>query len=203
MYNNPVRDAEILALAAVSPRAAWAEYTGAIKAPFVFSVGPVIFEDTTQQLASGDMDVEVLGAETWVKDIVFDIQVPAAFENSAFQSMSEFFFHKTSGLQVKMDITGRPRYDVCPNFAPLSSFANFIPGNWPQGWLLTKDNGIHVDMQPGSPIPSAFLPARIFVTFRAWQYVAPDIDAMSVGDAIAKLKGVGYDLSFRNGRTQY
>lgn len=182
---------KICRMAALSPRSALAELTGAIKAPFIFTV-VATFENTTQQIASGDMDATILGADTWINGLVFDVQVPSAFAGNAFQSLYQFFYNKTSGIGVQIKLLGAPRYDVLQNYAPLTNAADFIGGeNWPCGWLLLKTNGVHMDFVPLVTLPNA--PVTIYATFRGWQYICSDIDSMPMGLVYDKLQALGLD----------
>lgn len=201
MLGCPGADESIVNLALMSPRAAWAKLTGAVKAPYLATVNAT-FATTTTTLASGDLDATVLGAETFIQDMIFDVQVPSAFAGNILKSLNDFFYNKTSGIAAKVQITGRPRYDVAPNFVPLSNLFDFVPKNWPDGWLLTRYNSIHMDFQPQSTL--TFAPVNIAVTFRGWQYVCPDIDAMGLDEVYDRLGDVGYAVKrLKNSRCQY
>lgn len=197
----PPRDEKILRLAALSPRAAWAELTGAVKAPFLATI-QATFDTTSDTIADGDLDAQVLGAETFIQDLIFDIQVPSAFSGNVMKSLYDFFYNKTSGIAARLLVTGRPRYDVAPNYVPLSNLADFMPSFWPDGWMLTRYNSIHMDFQAQSPLP--FAPVNVSATIRGWQYVCPDIDAMPLDDILCKLGDIGYVVDYlRNCRCQY
>lgn len=190
-FGCPPFDDRILTIAALSPRSALALVTGAIKAPFTPNV-VATFGTTTQTVASGDLDVTILGADTWVTDVTYDLQVPSAFAGSAMKTLSDYFYNKTSGIGAKCNVTGSPRYDVAPNFTPLSSLFSFIADRWPHGWLLAKNNSVHMDFAPlTAPLP--FAPVTITVTFQAYQYICPDIDVMSLSQVFEGLKECGYD----------
>ena len=186
------RQNKIARMAALSPRSALAELTGAIRAPFLFSV-PATFETASQEIASGDMDATILGGDTWINGLVFDLQVPSAFTSNVFQSLYQFFYNKTSGLAVQIKIMGSPRYDVLQNPAPLATAADFIGGeDWPDGWLLTRNNGVHMDFTPlVSPLPN--VPLTVTATFRGWQYICQDIDSMPIATVYASLTELGLD----------
>jgi hypothetical protein len=194
-FGNPNRDDKILRLAARSPRSALAELTGAILAPFMGNI-VVVFEDAAQQIAPGDLDVIVLGADTFIQDLVFDIQSPSNFTGNVWKSMQDFFFNKTSGLASDLHVTGRPKYAVADNQTPISSLMDFIPANWPEGWMLKKENSLHMNFTPQSPLPAAGFPYTITSTFRGWQYVCPDIDNMSTDQVLASLKECGYNVDY-------
>jgi hypothetical protein len=195
-------DNRILRLATLSPRAALAELSGAVRAPFTPNV-TATFSSTDQGFAEGGMDVSVLGSDTFVEDVIFDIQVSSAFTGTVFQSLYDFFYNKTSGFQATLEITGSPRYTPNPFPTPLSNFANFIPHYWPDGWLLTKYNGIKMRFTPQvTPIPN--VPVTITATFRCYQYICYDLDTMSEDAIIARLAAAGYDIGkFRALRQPY
>lgn len=191
-FGCPPFDDRILQLAALSPRSALALVTGAIKAPFTPNV-VATFETATQTFADGDLDVTILGADTWVTDVTFDIQCASAFTGSALKTLSDYFYNKTSGLAATCDVTGSPRYTVAPNPTPLSSLFSFIADKWPHGWLLNKNNSIHMRFVPlTTPLP--FAPLTITVTFQCYQYICPDIDSMSLNMVFDGLKECGYDV---------
>jgi hypothetical protein len=65
---------------------------------------------------------------------------------------------------------------------------------WPDGWLLAKNNSIHMDFAPlVTPLPGP-APITITVTFQAYQYICPDIDTMSLSQVFEGLKECGYDV---------
>jgi len=182
------RQDRIARMAALSPRSALAELTGAVKAPFLFNV-QATFETTTQQQAEGDMDATILGADTWINDLAFDVQVPSAFAGNVFQSLYQFFYNKTSGIGVEIKILGSPRYDVAQAVTPLTSAADFIGQAWPCGWLLLRSNGVHMRFVPLVTLPNA--PVTITATFRGWQYICSDIDSMGIDAVYARLTALG------------
>lgn len=191
----PDYDERIFRLATRSPRAAWAELTGAIKAPFTPSV-KAIFESSTQEVASGDMNTTVMGADTFVTGVVFDIQVPGNFSGNVWKSLQDFFYNKTSGILCKLNVTGAPRYTVTPDFTPLSNLLDFVPfKQFPEGWLITREQGLHMDFTPQSPLPSGVGPITITATFQGLQYVCADIDRMPLSQVYENLKSVGYDVT--------
>ena len=198
-FGNPNRDDKILRLAARSPRSALAELTGAIIAPFMGNI-TVVFPDPSVTIIGGNLDVTVLGADTFIQDLVFDIQAPNAFTGNVWKSMQDFFFNKTSGIQATLHVTGRPKYAVADNMTPISSLMDFIPANWPEGWMLKKENSLHMDFSPGSPLPAGtengFFPYTVTATFRGWQYVCQDIDNLSTDQVLAALKSSGYNVDY-------
>jgi hypothetical protein len=198
-FGCPDRDNKILRLAARSPRSALAELTGAIMAPFAGNI-TVVFESPDQKIVPGDLDVIVLGADTFIQDLIFDIQAPNAFAGNVWKSMQDFFFNKTSGIRSTLHVTGRPKYAVADNPTPISSLMDFIPANWPEGWMLKKENSLHMDFSPGSPLPAGsqngFFPYTVTATFRGWQYVCQDIDNLPMDKVLAALKENGYDVDY-------
>lgn len=186
------RQDRIVRMAAVSPRSALAELTGAVRAPFLFSV-TATFATTTQEFTEGDMDATILGADTWIEDLVFDVQVPSAFAGNVFQSLYQFFYNKTNGIAVEIKVLGSPRYDVAQAPVPLTNAADFIGSErWPDGWLLTRNEGVHMRFVPLVVLPNA--PVTITTTFRGWQYICPDLEAISLDLVWDKLKGLGLDV---------
>lgn len=185
-------DPIILEVARKSPRAALARLRGAIDAPFEATVYAT-FNATTDTIASGDLDAPLLGAEFWVREVVYDIQVPVAFAGNVLKPLNDFLYNKTSGIAARLVVTGKPRYDVAPNYVPLSNMFDFIGRNWPHGWLLTKYNGVHMDFRPQSPLP--FAPVTIAVTFRGFQYLCQGIDTMSLDAVFCELQRRGYDVA--------
>lgn len=185
-------DERIVRLAIMSPKAALAELMGAIKAPFTPNVTGIFPDTSANKIVSGAMDVTILGADTFVRDVVFDIQVPTAFNGQVFKTLSDFFYNKTSGIAARIRVDGAPRYEVCPEFTPLSNLADFLPHNWPDGWRLGKNNGIEMDFTNLSPLP--FAPVTITATFRAYQYVSDVIDGLSTDRVYEILAQKGFDV---------
>jgi hypothetical protein len=175
-------------LAAGSPRLALAKARGVPLAPFTMNIRATFPDTTTAIVPDVGADVKI------TQDCLIDAMVVRVENQSEtanqnqFQSLSDFFFGFTSGIEAKLTVQGAPRYDVANRFVPLSNLADVVNGSshWPGGWVLTYQQQLSADFIPKILLP--FAPVEVIMTFRAWQPVTRAFVDMSTREALDALQ---------------
>lgn len=183
-------------LAAGSPRLALAKARGIPLAPQTLNVRAVFPNTTTSFIPDVGSDEKI------TQDLVVDALVVRVSNQSTtanqnqFQSLSDFFFGFTSGIEATLSITGAPRYTPVDHLTPLSNIADVVNGasHWPGGWVLTYQQAIKMDFNAKILLP--FAPIEVVCTFRTWQPVTQSFVTMSTREAIGLLQSeFGIELS--------
>jgi hypothetical protein len=183
-------------LAAGSPRLALAKAWGIPLAPYLINVRATFATTGTTDVVDVGSDVKIV-QDTLIDGFVARVQNEGASANeSVFQSESDFYFNFQSGIEVKLDVMGAPRYSVAPTFTPLSTIADMINGNshWPGGWILTYQQQLFMQFHTDVTLPDA--PMEVICTFRGW---VPTNDMFVMDnyknrDAIAELVKMGFSV---------
>ena len=181
-------------LAAGSPRLALAKAWGIPLAPYLINVRATFASTDTPDVLDVGSDVKIV-QDTLIDAFVARIQNEGATANqSVFQPQSDYFFNFQSGIDVKLDVMGAPRYSVAPKFTPLSTIADMINGNshWPGGWILTYQQQLFMQFHANVTLPDA--PMEVICTFRGWVPTNDMFVDMKNRDAVAKLIEIGYDI---------
>lgn len=175
-------------LAGGSPRLALAKARGIPLAPQTMNVR-ALFPNTTTTLIPDVGSDEKITQDLLVDALVVRVSNQSLTANqNQFQSLSDFFFGFTSGIEATMSITGAPRYTPVDRFTPLSNIADVVNGqsHWPYGWILTYQQQIKMDFNARILLP--FAPVEVVCTFRTWQPVTQSFVTMTTREAIGLLK---------------
>lgn len=175
-------------LAAGSPRLALAKARGIPLAPQTINVRAT-FPDTTTSVVPDVGSDEKIIQDLLVDALVVRVQNLSLTANSnVFQSLSDFFFGFTSGIEATISITGQPRYTPVDRFTPLSNIADVVNGgsHWPGGWVLTYQQQLKMDFNARVALPYA--PIEVICTFRTWQPVTQSFVIMTTREAIGLLQ---------------
>jgi len=181
-------------LAAGSPRLALAKAWGIPLAPYLTNVRATFASTDTTDVLDVGSDVKIV-QDTLIDAFVARIQNEGASANqSVFQPQSDYFYGFQSGIDVKLDVMGAPRYSVAPKFTPLSTIADMINGgsHWPGGWILTYQQQLFMQFHANVTLPDA--PMEVICTFRGWVPTNDMFVDMKNRDAIAKLIEIGFDI---------
>jgi len=175
-------------LAGGSPRLALCKARGIPLAPQTINVRAV-FPDTTTAIVPDVGSDEKITQDLIVDSMVARVQNLSLTANqNVFQSLSDFFFGFTSGIEATLSVTGAPRYSPVVKFTPLANIADVINGccRWPGGWILTYQQQLKMDFQARIALPYA--PIEVIVTFRTWQPVTQSFVVMTTREAISALQ---------------
>lgn len=171
-------------LEAGAPRLALATAWGVPLAPYKIIV-PAEFEATDTQQVADVGNAEKLVQEYVIDWISFQVQTPTA-ETITNDPIGQFFFQYVSGLQAKLRVIGTPRYDVVPDFTPISEIAGPTPA-----WILTWTNGLKMDFLSTIALPEA--PVVVTFTFHGrtthWDKLLSD--TMSMTEVLKALEDCG------------
>jgi len=175
-------------LAGGSPRLALAKARGIPLAPQTLNVRALFPDSTTSVVPDVGSDEKII-QDLLVDAMVVRIQNESLTANqNILQSLSDFFFGFTSGIEAKLSVTGQPRYTPVDRFTPLSNIADVVNGgsHWPGGWILTYQQQLKMDFNARVALP--FTPIEVICTFRTWQPVTQSFVVMSTREAIGLLQ---------------
>jgi hypothetical protein len=175
-------------LAAGSPRLALAKARGVPLAPYMINVRATFPDTTGEPIPDVGSDIKIV-QDTLIDALVVRVQNESVTANqNQLQTLSDFFYGFTSGIEAKLTVQGAPRYDVAPKFVPLSNLADVVTGgsHWPGGWVLTYQQQLKMDFNAKILLP--FAPIEVVCSFRAWSPVTNAFVTMSTQEAIDKLQ---------------
>jgi hypothetical protein len=186
--DGPLASGVYAMLAAGSPRLALARARGIPLAPYLINCRATFPDTTTAIVPDVGADVKI-SQDTLIDAMVVRVENQSETANqNQFQSLSDFFFGFTSGIEATLTVQGAPRYDVVNRFTPLSTIADVVNGNghWPGGWVLNFAQQIKMDFNAKILLP--FAPVEVIVTFRTWQPVTGSFVDMSTREALDALQ---------------
>lgn len=175
-----------------APKIAYAMVVGVPRAPFVVDV-PIQFTssavDAPPIVASFDNN---LTQDTLIEKVSFTLFQQNSFPGSPFQSLYFSQLKSQSGVGVKMDVYGAPRYAMQDTLIDLANFADVMAVRWPSGLLLPKQSNVKVTaVLFQTPVS---VPFDVNITFLGWSSLDPDIDALSDDDARCRLRKLGFEV---------
>jgi hypothetical protein len=179
-------------LAIWAPKIAYAMVVGVPRVPFVVDI-PIQFTssavDAPPIVASFDNN---LTQDTIIEKISFTLFQQNSFPGSPFQSLYFSQLKNQTGVGIKVDVYGAPRYATSDTHIELANFADVMAVTWPNGWFLPKQSNAKVSailfQTPAS------VPFDVNITFLGWSSLDPDIDALSDDDARCRLRKLGFDV---------
>jgi len=179
-------------LAVWAPKIAYAMVVGVPRVPFVVDI-PIQFTssvvDAPYIVASFDNN---LTQDTLVEKISFTLFQQNSFPGSPFQSLYFAYLKSQTGVGVKFDVYGAPRYSVQDTPIDLANVADVLAVTWPNGWPLPKQSNVKVSaVLLQTPVS---VPFDVNITFLGWSALDPDIDALSDDDARCRLRKLGFDV---------
>lgn len=137
---------------------------------------------------------------TWVNNMNYTLYCPNVFPNQVFKPQFDANLKLTTGIIVKLEVFGGPKYVVSPNYTPLENLVNLIRSDhWPAGWPLFKFQTIEGLFQliqsPGGvpPVDGDHNNGSLYftLTFNGWQFADCTIDNMDPKCAADRLRAAG------------
>jgi len=179
-------------LAIWAPKIAYAMVVGVPRVPFVVDI-PLQFTssavDAPPIVASFDNN---LTQDTVVEKIAFTLFQQNSFPGSPFQSLYFAYLKAQTGVGVKFDVYGAPRYSVQDTPIDLANIADVLAVSWPNGWPLPKQSNVKVTaVLTQTPVS---VPFDVNITFLGWSALDPSIDSLSDDDARCRLRKLGFDV---------
>lgn len=179
-------------LAIWAPKIAYAMVVGVPRVPFVVDI-PI-------QFTSSAVDAPAIVAsfknnltqDTVIEKIAFTLFQQNSFPGSPFQSLYFSQLKNQTGVGVKFDVYGAPRYSIQDTPIDLANVADVLAVTWPNGWILPKQSNVKMSaILFQTPVS---VPFDVNVTFLGWSALDPDIDALSDDDARCRLRLLGFDV---------
>jgi len=179
-------------LAIWAPKIAYAMVVGVPRVPFVVDI-PLQFTssavDAPPIVASFDNN---LTQDTVVEKIAFTLFQQNSFPGSPFQSLYFAYLKAQTGVAVKFDVYGAPRYSIQDTPIDLANVADVLAVSWPNGWPLPKQSNVKVTaVLTQTPVS---VPFDVNITFLGWSALDPSIDSLSDDDARCRLRKLGFDV---------
>jgi hypothetical protein len=179
-------------LAVWAPKVAYAMVVGVPRVPFVVDV-PIQFTssavDAPPIVASFDNN---LTQDTVIEKIAFTLFQQNSFPGSPFQSLYFSQLKNQTGVGVKFDVYGAPRYAIQDTPIDLANVADIMAVSWPNGWILPKQSNVKISaILFQTPVS---VPFDVNITFLGWSALDPDIDALSDDEARCRLRKLGFEV---------
>jgi hypothetical protein len=179
------RDSDIRNLALYAPRFALAMIRGVPRVPFVGDF-PISFSSATVEAPAVIAGLENnLTQDTLVERISFSLFQPESFSGSVFQAQAFAYLKESTGVGVKVDVYGGPKYSVNDTYTALENLWDVFAITWPQGWPLYKQS--NVKMAAILTQTPASTPYDVNITLLGWQWLDKCMDDMSDAEAREEL----------------
>jgi hypothetical protein len=179
-------------LAVWAPKIAYAMVVGVPRVPFVVDI-PIQFTssavDAPAIVASFDNN---LTQDTVIEKMSFTLFQQNSFPGSPFQSLYFNQLKGQTGVGIKVDVYGAPRYGTTDTPIDLANFADVMAVTWPNGWYLPKQSNVKISaILFQTPVS---VPFDVNITFLGWSALDPDLDSLSDDDARCRLRKLGFDV---------
>lgn len=185
------RDHDIRNLALYAPRIAYGMVAGVPRVPFVADI-PIQFTssavDAPAIVASFDNN---LVSDTIIEKVSFTLFQQNSFPGSPFQSLYFSQLKSQTGVGVKVDVYGGPKYAISDPPIDLANLFDVMSMMWPNGWPLYKQSNVKVAaILFQTPVS---VPFDVHILFQGWQFLDKVMDDMSDSDARCRLRKLGIE----------
>jgi hypothetical protein len=185
------RDHDIRNLALYAPRIAYGMIAGVPRVPFVADI-PIQFTssavDAPPIVASFDNN---LVSDTIIDNVSFTLFQQNSFPGSPFQSLYFNQLKGQTGVGVKVDVYGGPKYAISDPPIELANLFDVIKIGWPAGWPIYKQSNVKVAaVLFQTPVS---VPFDVHILFNGWQFLDKVMDDMSDADARCRLRKLGIE----------
>jgi hypothetical protein len=179
-------------LAIWAPKIAYAMVVGVPRVPFVVDI-PIQFTSSAVDAPYIEANFDNnLTQDTVIEKIAFTLFQQNSFPGSPFQSLYFNQLKGQTGVGVKFDVYGAPRYSVQDTPIDLANMADVMAVTWPNGWPLPKQSNVKVSaVLFQTPVS---VPFDVNITFLGWSALDPDLDSLSEDDARCRLRKLGFDV---------
>jgi len=190
---EPKNDLVIRNLALYAPKLAYALVVGVPRVPFVgdipiqFSSSAVNAPPVVQSLMNN------LTQDTMIERVAFNLSQQNSFCGSPFQSL---YFNQlkqsgATGVGIKCDVYGGPKYAVTDTFVDLGNFADVLAVTWPGGWPLFKQSNVKISaILTQTPVS---VPFNVTITLLGWQMLDKSCEDMCDDEARRRLRLLGIE----------
>ena len=185
------RDHQIRNLALYNPRFAYGLIAGVPRVPFI---GDIDAQFTASAVGAPPI-VETLDnnvtQDVLIERISFSLYQQNSFAGSPLQPFYQAQLKQCSGVGVRVDVYGGPKYTLNDVFTPLENFADILAVTWPNGWPLAKQSNVKMSFVLLQTPQS--VPFDVNVTLLGWQFLDKCMDDMSDAEARCRLNKLGIE----------
>jgi len=185
------RDHDIRNLALYAPRIAYGMVAGVPRVPFVADL-PIQFTssvvDAPAIITSFDNN---LVSDTVIDNVSFTLFQQNSFPGSPFQSLYFAYLKAQTGVGIKLDVYGGPKYAISDGPVELANLFDVIKLTWPSGWVIFKQSNIKIAaVLFQTPVS---VPYDVHILFNGFQFLDKVMDDMSDTDARCRLRKLGIE----------
>ena len=170
-----------------SPQLALAKAKGATLTPWVMTINAVLPDASTPALAQTSADQII--QDTLVTQMTFRLINGGSANTSTLQTMSDYYFNFQSGIQVTLNVGGRPGYPVVENYTDFSIVIDTLcEGRGSiDGWILRDSQFLKMDFRPTIALPTSNVPINVSVAFKCWTAIGDEWVHMKNRSALDQL----------------
>ena len=185
------RDHDVRNLALYAPRIAYGMVAGVPRVPFVADI-PIQFTssvvDAPYIVASFENN---LVSDTIIDNVSFTLFQQNSFPGSPFQSLYFSQLKEQTGVGVKVDVYGGPKYAISDGPVELANLFSVIKLTWPGGWPLYKQSNVKIAaVLFHTPVS---VPYDVHILFNGVQFLDKVLDDLSDTDARCRLRKLGIE----------
>ena len=185
------KDTDIRNLALYAPRIAYGMIAGVPRVPFLADI-PIQFTssavDAPAIIASFDNN---LVSDTLIDNVSFTLFQQNSFPGSPFQSLYFSQLKEQTGVGVKLDVYGGPKYTVSDGPVDLANLFPLLKTTWPGGWPLFKQSNVKIAaVLFQTPVS---VPFDVHILFNGFQFLDKVMDDLSDNDARCRLRKLGIE----------
>jgi hypothetical protein len=185
------KDTDIRNLALYAPRIAYGMIAGVPRVPFLADI-PIQFTssavDAPAIIASFDNN---LVSDTLIDNVSFTLFQQNSFPGSPFQSLYFSQLKEQTGVGVKLDVYGGPKYAVSDGPVDLANLFPLLKTTWPGGWPIFKQSNVKIAaVLFQTPVS---VPFDVHILFNGFQFLDKVMDDMSDADARCRLRKLGIE----------
>jgi hypothetical protein len=185
------RDHDIRNLALYAPKIAFGMVAGVPRVPFLADI-PIQFTssavDAPPIVASFDNN---LVSDTIIDKVSFTLFQQNSFPGSPFQSLYFNQLKGQTGVGIKLDVYGGPKYAISDTPVDLANLFDVMAMLWPSGWPLFKQSNVRVAaVLFQTPVS---VPYDVHILFNGFQFLDKVMDDMSDEEARCRLRKLGID----------
>jgi hypothetical protein len=126
-----------------------------------------------------------------VERISYSLYQQNSFTGSPLQPFYQAQLKQCSGVGVRVDVYGGPKYTLNDVFTPLENFADILAVTWPNGWPLAKQSNLKfsfVLLQTPQSVPY-----DVNVTLLGFSFLDKCLDDISDAEARCRLNKLGIE----------
>lgn len=182
-----------------SPRLALARALGVPFAPWGINLS-VVFNSVGPSVEPNVASDTKIIQDTYVESVCARVLSQNTPENQ-FDTLNGFFGNFQNAFEIQLRVTGAPRYDIYPRYVMLSNAIDMLAGAQFEGWVLTYDQQLQMDIQSTFGLPEDSLPIKVQVTFRTRAPIGESFTRMTADEALKDLQnefGIECRDAYRN-----